>query len=163
MGRNPYLDIGRRLSYNDKTQINNAIAAAGLEQLRHTSINRLSGGERQRAYLAMILAQNTRAVILDEPTTYMDMENEAEFLALTERLKTVRKKTVMVVMHNLSKAVELADNILVLDKGEAVFFGAARQCVEERIIEKVFGVQRSFYNIGDAEKTIYYYSPDKRG
>lgn len=156
MGRAPYLDIGRRLSDIDRQQINKALEITGMTEMSQRMVNSLSGGERQRAYLAMILAQNTRVIVLDEPTTYMDMENEADFLALAESLKGMQKKTVMLVIHDLTKAVEIADNILVLDGGRAVFFGSAEACVESGVIESTFGVKRTSYEKNGIIRPLYY-------
>ncbi len=78
-GRNPYLDFGKRMSPKDWQAVDDALEAIGISGLRDKLVTELSGGERQKAYLAMVLAQNTRVMILDEPTTYMDMEYEAAF------------------------------------------------------------------------------------
>lgn len=156
MGRTPYIAAGRSLSSLDKDFIEFAITSAAMDELRAQRTDLLSGGERQKAYLAMILAQNTPVVVLDEPTTYMDMSNEAAFLALALELKTVHKKTLMIVMHDLTKAVEIADNVLVLDNGQNVFFGSAEDCVSSGIIEKVFAVRKSSYNKGGSMKIMYY-------
>ena len=89
-GRNPYLDFGKRMSPKDWQAVDDALEAIGISGLRDKLVTELSGGERQKAYLAMVLAQNTRVMILDEPTTYMDMEYEAAFFRLLETLKTKR-------------------------------------------------------------------------
>ncbi len=156
MGRNPYLDLGRRLQKTDYEQIESAIRAVGMDGFRRCPLGCLSGGERQKAYLAMIIAQNTRIVILDEPTTYMDMENEADFLAFVKELKTVHKKTLMIVMHDLTKAVEIADDVLVIRDGGCAFFGTAKDCVESGVIEEVFHVKRSSYEKNGTARPLYY-------
>ena len=109
-GRNPYLDFGKRMSPKDWQAVDDALEAIGISGLRDKLVTELSGGERQKAYLAMVLAQNTRVMILDEPTTYMDMEYEAAFFRLLETLKTKRKITFLVIMHNLSQAVRYASS-----------------------------------------------------
>lgn len=156
MGRTPYLDLGKRMSDNDKQHIKKALEITGLSILKMQSVSSMSGGERQKAYLSMILAQNTRIMILDEPTTYMDMENQAEFLELTASLKSKHKKTIMMVMHDLTKAVEIADNILILDGGRCSFFGSAADCISSGIIEQTFGVKKSSYNDNGVMRTLYY-------
>ena len=93
MGRSPYVDIGRRLTPQDKEAVWSAVCAIGIEGFSDRYLDELSGGERQKAYLAMTLAQDTRVMIMDEPTTYMDMEYEHTFLGLLNRLKQQRKKT----------------------------------------------------------------------
>lgn len=156
MGRNPHLPFGSRLTADDQSKIDWAIQAAGLEDLRQARLDCLSGGERQRAYLAMILAQDTPVVMLDEPTTYMDILREAEFLQFLEELKTRHGKTLLVVMHDLTKAVELADSILVLEQGRQRFFGPTAQCVDSGILEETFHVHRSSYRKNGADHILYY-------
>ena len=112
MGRNPYTDVGKRLSEKDLQQIEKAIECAGIENIRHKKLTEISGGERQKAYIAMVMSQNTRVIAFDEPTTYMDVQAEKTFMSLILELKEKHKKTLLVVMHNLSAAVEIADNIL---------------------------------------------------
>lgn len=95
-----------------------AIFAVKMEVFSNRYLDELSGGERQKAYLAMTLAQDTRVMILDEPTTYMDMAYEHAFLDLLDSMKRHRKKTLLVVMHNLNQAVRYADRLTVLDGRE---------------------------------------------
>ena len=90
----------------------------------------------------MVLAQNTRVMILDEPTTYMDMEYEAAFFRLLETLKTKRKITFLVIMHNLSQAVRYADRIVVLDGRRIRYQGDTRACVASGVLESVFHVRQ---------------------
>ncbi|MGN0527449.1 MAG: ABC transporter ATP-binding protein [Acutalibacteraceae bacterium] len=142
MGRNPYLDLSHHLTEADKNAIENGFNTVGINELRGRYLDSLSGGERQKAYLAMTIAQNTRLLVLDEPTTYMDMPFEHQFMRTLENLKAVSKKTVLVVMHNLNTAVKYADNILVLDKGEQIFYGSKEECLERCAIENTFGLRR---------------------
>ena len=157
MGRNPHVPFGSRLTAEDRAKIDWAIQASGLESMRQARLDRLSGGERQRAYLAMILAQDTPVVLLDEPTTYMDIIREAEFLQFLEVLKTRHGKTLLVVMHDLTKAVELADSILVLEQGRQRFFGPTAQCVDSGVLEDTFHVHRSSYRKNNTEHILYYF------
>ena len=123
--------------------------------LRDKLVTELSGGERQKAYLAMVLAQNTRVMILDEPTTYMDMEYEAAFFRLLETLKTKRKITFLVIMHNLSQAVRYADRIVVLDGRRIRYQGDTRACVASGVLESVFHV-RQHQAEDNGEKFIFF-------
>ncbi len=140
MGRNPYLDIGKRLSEKDRQQIERAIEDAGISDIRRKKLTEISGGERQRAYIAMVLSQNTRVIALDEPTAYMDVQVEKAFMSLVRQLKEKHKKTILVVMHDLSAAAEIADNILLLDEGKVRIFGKTADVLESGAIEEVFGV-----------------------
>lgn len=141
MGRNPYIPIGAQMSETDKKIALDAVEKADLKDFYSRSANSLSGGEGQRAFLAMNLAQNAQIMILDEPTAQMDALSEQKFLLLLSSLKN-EGKTIMVVMHNLSSAVEFADNILVLDKGKSVFFGTRQEALEKEVIEKNFGLKK---------------------
>jgi len=102
----------------------------------------LSGGERQRAALAMILAQNTPVMLLDEPTAHMDKSYEENFLRLLCRLKQTRGKTVLVVLHDLNAAVAYADDIAVLDGGKLLFSGTKEECLDREFLEKTFDLKR---------------------
>lgn len=141
-GRSPYLDIGRRFSRADREAVDKAIEDAGIGGLCGRRVDGLSGGERQLAYLAMVLAQNTRVVVLDEPTTFLDIEREAAFLRQLQALKTRHKKTVLVILHNLSQAVQFADRIVILQDGQIQFEGSREQCLEDRAMERAFCVRR---------------------
>ena len=142
MGRSPYVDIGKHLTPRDREAVRDAIFAVKMEAFSNRYLDELSGGERQKAYLAMTLAQDTRVMILDEPTTYMDMAYEHAFLDLLDSMKRHRKKTLLVVMHNLNQAVRYADRLIVLDGGKIVFDGETSDCIQSGVIERVFGVRR---------------------
>ncbi len=145
LGRSPYLDLAGRLSQADKLRIEEAIILTGIDDLRDKRADLLSGGELRKAYLAMILAQNTRIVILDEPAAYLDMENKNELVIILNKLKTLHKKTLMVVMHDLTRAVEISDDVLIIDGGRKYFYGSREECLETRAIEKCFNVHRTTY------------------
>jgi ABC-type cobalamin/Fe3+-siderophores transport system ATPase subunit len=142
MGRTPYLDIGKRLTPKDRDEIDRAIAAVGMEDMRHKTVHHLSGGEKQKAFLAMVLAQNTHLILLDEPTTYLDIAWSSAFLKLLSQLKTQYGKTLLVVMHDLTQAVELSDYVLLLDNGSLIFSGPTQACVESGLLEKTFQVRK---------------------
>lgn len=155
MGRHPYLDFGKHLTKEDKDAVAEAIKDIGIENIKDKRLDEISGGERQKAYLAMILAQNTETVLLDEPATYLDKEYEKELYNIIERLRSRYGKRVIVVMHDLSRAAETADRIVLLDKGEVLFCGDGEECVKSNIIEKVFGVRRFEYSDGVETRYVY--------
>ena len=148
MGRNPYVDIGRWFTSQDTQAVSDAMAAMGITDMKYRYLDCISGGERQKAYLAMILAQQTRLMVLDEPATYMDMAYERQFMETLTTLQKTLHKTVVVVMHNLSTAVKYANRIVVMDGGKIVFEGTTQDCLEAQIIEKTFGVKK---HISDGE------------
>ena len=104
----------------------------------------------------MILAQQTNVAVLDEPTTYMDMEYETAFFQLLQALKEEKGMTLLVVMHNLSQAVRYADEIVVLDEGHIRFSGDTQACVNEGVLEAVFHVQK--HQISEAGKSFVFFT-----
>ena len=142
MGRNPYVDIGRRFTAADTKAVDDALSAMEISAMRNDFIDCISGGERQKAYIALILAQQTRQLVLDEPATYMDMAYERQLMETLVRLKTHMHKTVVAVMHNLNMAVRYAQRIAVMDNGKIVFEGTTEECLEKQIIEQIFDVKR---------------------
>ena len=142
MGRNPYVDIGRRFAPQDTAAVEKAFEFMDMGDKRRDYVDNLSGGERQKAYLAMILAQQTRLLLLDEPATYMDISYERQFMETLKNLQKTNHKTVVVVMHNLSTAVRFADRIAVMDSGRLIFEGTTQECLEKQLIEKTFSVKK---------------------
>ena len=142
LGRNPYLDFTGRLTPADKQAVEEALQAADAAELADRYADTLSGGEKQRIALAMILAQNTPIALLDEPTAHLDLSYEAAFLGLLRKLIKERKKTFLLILHDLNLAAEYADDLIVLDGGKLVFAGSKAECLEEEILEKTFGLKR---------------------
>lgn len=141
-GRNPYLDFTGRLTVRDRQAVDAALADASAADFADRYADTLSGGELQRVRLAMILAQNTPIALLDEPTSHMDQSHEAAFLELLTQLKKRKKKTFLVILHDLTLAAEYADDIVVLEEGKVVFSGPKEECLEREILEKTFSLKR---------------------
>lgn len=154
-GRNPYLDFTGRLTLKDQQTVREALDAANAADLADRYVDTLSGGERQRVALAMILAQNTPIALLDEPTAHMDQGHEAAFLQRLTELKKNRKKTFLVVLHDLTLAAEYADDLIVLDNGKLVFAGSKADCLEQEILESTFGLRRFTFREGGEEKIFF--------
>lgn len=146
-GRNPYLDFTGRLTDADRQSVEKALRDADALSLGDRYADTLSGGEKQRIALAMILAQNTPIALLDEPTAHMDLGYEAAFLELLQKLKTERKKTFLVILHDLTQAVRYADDLVVLDDGKVVFAGSKEECLKKETLEKTFHLRR--YTAGE--------------
>ncbi len=139
MGRYPYLGMGGRLSGEDRKIVLRAVRDAEMEGHLEDAVCALSGGERQMAYFAMALAQDTKLVLLDEPTSNLDPEYRRRVFALMKRL-CGEGYTFLVTLHDLEEAAEFADRIAVLDGGKTVFFGTAEEFARSGVAEKVFGV-----------------------
>ena len=142
LGRNPYVDAAGRLSPEDRRMVAEALRASGMEAFADRSLRELSGGERQRAFLAMLLAQNTRILLMDEPTTYLDVDARRELRELIRTLAKKQKKTLLVVLHDLNEAIELADDVVILEEGEMRFCGDVQACLDAHALEDCFHVIR---------------------
>ena len=153
-GRNPYVSLNKTLSENDLMTINNAIEITSLSSLVDSYIDSISGGEVRRAYLAMILAQDTDIILLDESTAFMDASFENDFMKILLDLCISLNKTILFVTHNIDLAVEYADNILLMESGKQSFFGKTTELLNTDMIEKHFGLKRyvsenrAFFSVG---------------
>ena len=157
LGRNPWLDFTGRLRSSDREAVENALRDADALELSDRYVDTLSGGEKQRIALAMILAQNTPVALLDEPTAHMDLCYEASFLDLLQRLKKERKKTFLLILHDLNLAVRYADDLIVLDGGRVVFTGTREECLEKEVLERTFRLKR--YTAADGEEKRIFLGP----
>ena len=138
-GRQPYLDFTGRLREGDREAVERALRAAQVHDLADRRVDTLSGGERQRAYLAMVLAQETEVLFLDEPGAHLDRAWEAAFLEL---LTALEDRTVLLAIHDLDAAVRYARDILVLEEGRLVFSGSVEECLSQEVLEKTFRLRR---------------------
>lgn len=138
-GRYPHLKWGQALRTSDEEIIRAAIARAGLEECADRQVGSLSGGERQRAYIAMMLAQEAEIMLLDEPTSYLDLSAQFELMELLRRL-SAGGRSIAVVLHDLALALEYADEILLLRGGRQAASGAPGEICRSGEIERAFGV-----------------------
>ena len=138
-GRFPYLGFPRIPLEKDRRLAEAAMERAGVLSLRHQELAALSGGERQRAYLAMLLAQDAETVLLDEPSTYLDIGHQLETLRLLDGLRR-EGRAVAAVMHDLPQALAAADTIVLMVKGRIRRVGTPEEVFASGEIEKVFGV-----------------------
>lgn len=139
-GRYPHQGLLRQWSRADEEAVAAALDAAGVADLAGRPLDELSGGQRQRAWLAMALAQETPLLLLDEPTTYLDLAHQLEVLDLTRRL-VAGGRTVVAVLHELHLAFRYADHLVVMAHGEVVTTGAPADVVTAELVERVYGVR----------------------
>ena len=144
LGRHPYLGLFGKLSSDDYQVIDDTLKVLDLKDLENRYLDTLSGGEVQKAYLAMLLVQNTDILILDEPTTFLDIDFEGYFLEKLKELKS--NKTILLVLHNITKAIEIADEVIVIDSGKIVYDGSKEKVVTTTIIEDNFSVNKYIIN-----------------
>ena len=119
-GRFPYRKVIRGMSRHDIEQVDWALEKTGLTEIFDRLVTELSGGQRQRAWIAMTLAQETEMILLDEPTTYLDMAYQLDVLQLLERMNREKQLTIVMVLHDLNEACRFADHIIGLKNGKVV-------------------------------------------
>ena len=153
-GRYPYLGFSGKLTENDIQKLNAAIELTDTAHLLSRDMRELSGGERQRVYFAMLLAQDTPYVLLDEPATFLDVAAQIELYSLIKKLKDMGKG-ILSVSHDLSFALKYSDKILLLENGKAAFYGTPSDPELLASIEKVFGV-RCLEQVVDGEKEYFF-------
>ncbi|HET7875081.1 MAG TPA: ABC transporter ATP-binding protein [Methylomirabilota bacterium] len=139
MGRFPHAPGRFFESAEDRAAAREAMAATGVLDLREEPFDRLSGGERQRAMLARALSQRPRLLVLDEPTSHLDLRYQAECVGLLRRLNRSSGLTVVLVSHDLNLAAEVSDRLLLLAAGAAVRVGPPEAVLDEATLETVYG------------------------
>lgn len=138
-GRFPYLAYPRRYGKEDYAIAREALSHVGAAQHAERNVGELSGGERQGVYLAMALAQQTRTIFMDEPTTYLDIAHQ---LALMETARALARegRAVVLVMHDIPLALRMADRVAVMQDGRVAACGTPEEIEKSRAIDRVFGV-----------------------
>jgi len=139
-GRFPHQRLLRQWTAADEEAVVSAMAATGVSELSGELVDTLSGGQRQRVWVAMVLAQSTPTVLLDEPTTFLDIAHQIELLELCARLNRERGTTMVAVLHDLNQAARYADHVVVMKAGRIVASGEPRTVITAGLIEDVFGL-----------------------
>jgi iron complex transport system ATP-binding protein len=139
-GRSPHNSLWGRLSGSDQAHVRQALQRMELDNLADRALADLSGGQRQRAWLAMVLAQDASIVLLDEPTTYLDISHQVELLDLMRELAS-EGKTLVTVLHDLNQACRYADHLAVMHAGVLVASGAPAAVIDAALVQQVFDVQ----------------------
>jgi iron complex transport system ATP-binding protein len=139
-GRFPHQRLGRRSAAEDRERVEWAMTATGIAELRDRPLDRLSGGQRQRAWIAMALAQDTSILLLDEPTTYLDLAHQLEVLDLLADLNEAGR-TIGIVLHDLNHACRYAHHLVALREGAVLAAGAPAEIVDEALVYEVFGLR----------------------
>lgn len=139
-GRFPYLSFPRRLGPQDQDAVERALEITGTAAYRSRYLRQLSGGERQKAYIAMIVAQDAKIVLLDEPTTHLDIGRRFEVLELAHILHRTGK-TVVLVLHDIAEALEWCPDIVVMEKGRIRAQGSPKTVFDSGTLNQVFCVR----------------------
>lgn len=139
-GRYPHRGFLEPLDEDDRRAVERAIDLAGIEDLRDAEMGQLSGGQKQLVWVAMVLAQETDVLLLDEPTTFLDLEHQMRVLEAVRGLNERRAVTVAVVLHDVAQAARYADNLVALADGEPYDWGPPDEVVTEELLADVFDV-----------------------
>jgi len=140
-GRYPHQPLFSRWRQEDEDAVQNAMQATGIVNLASQSVDTLSGGQRQRAGIAMVLAQDTSIMLLDEPTTWLDISHQIDLLELLSELNRERGFTLAAVLHDLNQACRYATHLIALRDGKIVAEGAPKEIVTPELIEAVYGLR----------------------
>ena len=138
-GRFPYLGMTRRLTPADEAAVTQAMENCGVAAFSSRELRTLSGGQRQKAYLAMLMTQGAQNMLLDEPTTYLDVRHQLELMALLRHL-TKEGRCVAAVLHDLHQAAA-CDRVLVLEQGRLIYNGPGSGLYESGALEHAFGIR----------------------
>ncbi|ALE73992.1 cobalamin ABC transporter ATPase [Pseudonocardia sp. EC080610-09] len=140
-GRHPHQAWYRQWSGDDERAVADALAWTGLEDLADRPVDELSGGQRQRAWISMALAQETDLLLLDEPTTFLDLAHQVDVLELVRRLQSEGGRTVVMVLHDLNLAARYADQLVAMKDGRIVAAGTPSEVITEELLAEVFGLR----------------------
>ncbi|MGU3437485.1 ABC transporter ATP-binding protein [Actinomycetes bacterium M1A6_2h] len=139
-GRNPHQSWIRQWSGDDEVEVARALELTGVADLADRPVDQLSGGQRQRAWISMALAQGTDILLLDEPTTYLDLAHSMEVLDLVDRMHEELGRTVVMVLHDLNLAARYSDELVVMQAGRIVATGSPADVITEDLLRDVFGL-----------------------
>ncbi|MFE6095751.1 ABC transporter ATP-binding protein [Streptomyces massasporeus] len=140
-GRYPHQGILRQWSTEDERVVQESMRQTGVAELGDRYVDELSGGQRQRVWIAMALAQQTPLLLLDEPTTYLDIQHQIDVLDLCAELHEEQGRTLVAVLHDLNHAARYATHLIALREGRVIAEGAPKDIVTAGLVEEVFGLR----------------------
>jgi iron complex transport system ATP-binding protein len=141
MGRYPYQSWLQQWSTEDESQVAQALEITTMSELADRSLDSLSGGQRQRAWIAMVLAQDTDILLLDEPTTFLDLSHQVELLDLLAELQENQGKTIVMILHDLNLSCRYADYLVAVQQGKVYATGTPEQVMTESMVRDVFNLE----------------------
>ncbi|KPV59226.1 iron ABC transporter ATP-binding protein [Paenibacillus sp. A3] len=153
-GRFPYSQ--GKLTKEDWTFVDEAIRYMELEDMQHKYIDQLSGGQRQRAYIAMVIAQNTEYILLDEPLNNLDMKHSVQIMKVLRRLVDELGKTIVIVIHDINFASCHADYIVALKDGKLVREGPTAEIIEESVLKDIYDMDIHIEDINENKICVYF-------
>jgi iron complex transport system ATP-binding protein len=140
-GRTPHKGYFEGLSSEDENIMTWAMEATDISHLKDRNISSLSGGERQRVWIAMALVQKTKILLLDEPTTYLDIHHQIEILELIKKINREFGLTIIMVLHDINQAVKYSDYVVIMKNGEIAQYGKPKSIITQHLIEDVYNVR----------------------
>ncbi|TNC61823.1 ABC transporter ATP-binding protein [Rubellimicrobium roseum] len=140
-GRFPHQSLLRQWSRDDAAAVERAMAATDVSAFADRAVDSLSGGQRQRCWIAMVLAQDSDHLLLDEPTTFLDLKVQVDLMALLARVARQEGRTVVLVLHEINVAAAFADRIVMMRAGQVVAAGAPREVITPASLRKVFDLE----------------------
>lgn len=153
-GRFPYSQ--GNLNKEDIKYIDEAIAYMKLEDIQNKYLDELSGGQKQRAFIAMVIAQNTEYIILDEPLNNLDMKHSVEIMKILKNLAEDLNKTIIIVIHDINFASCYSDYIVALKDGKIERVGLTEDIISEEVLKKVYDMDFNIQNIDESKICIYF-------
>ena len=153
-GRFPYSQ--GRLSQEDWKYVDEAIAYMGLEDIQHKYLDQLSGGQRQRAYIAMVIAQDTEYILLDEPLNNLDMKHSVQIMKTLRRLVDELGKTIIIVIHDINFASVYSDYIVALKDGKIVKEGTTDEIINQHALKEIYDMDIDVQNINRCKICVYF-------
>ena len=157
-GRIPHKKYFEKNAKDDEEIVEWALERTGLAKLQHKEVMSMSGGERQRVFIAMALAQKSKILFLDEPTTYLDIYHQIELLELIKELKEETGLTIVMVLHDINQALTYSDNIMVMKNGQLIKIGKASEVLSMNLLNDVYNIGGFLSN----QKDNVYFVPMKK-
>ncbi|GIN40187.1 MULTISPECIES: iron ABC transporter ATP-binding protein [Heyndrickxia] len=153
-GRFPYSQ--GKLSKEDWVYVDEAIAYMELEDIQHKFLDQLSGGQQQRAYIAMVIAQNTEYILLDEPLNNLDMKHSVQIMKVLRKLTDELGKTVVIVIHDINFASCYSDHVVALKDGKVIQDGPTDHIIDSSILGDIYEMDIAIQNINENRIAVYY-------
>ena len=153
-GRFPYSK--GKLTKEDEKKVEEAIDYMELKELENSYLDELSGGQRQMAFIAMVIAQDTEYIFLDEPLNNLDMRHSVQIMKVLKRLIKEKGKTIMVVIHDINFVSCYADHIVAMKNGQVICQGDTEEVIDENVLKEIYGMDISVKTI-DGKKICFYY------
>ncbi len=149
-GRYPHQSLWRQWSEQDEKAVNQALNATGLTHLAQRPVAELSGGQQQRVWLAMVLAQQTEVLLLDEPTSFLDIRAQLAVLDFCQAL-VAQGRTLVLVLHDINQALRYGEHLLLMRDGKLIAHGSPQTLLNEALLEQVFGINASIITDPEAQ------------